>query len=137
MKITIKEFCNKVGYVVFESKPGFYIPTLYLVGDDINPTNFKDVVWAAATRCQPRANEFFFDEYSNIPLIPYVGYGVKFGRNACKVMRCCLFPSESRHDELVWREASFRDSYPEEIQEKIKSQWETYGFSSAWSLGLR
>ncbi|KAM0433336.1 hypothetical protein ACHAPT_004212 [Fusarium lateritium] len=131
MNTTMEEFSTKVGHAVFASKPGFYIPTVYLVGDDIDPTNFKDVVWAAATRCQPRANEFFFDEYPNIPLIPYVGYGVKSGRNAWKVVRCCLFPSEFEHDELVWREASFRGNYPEDIQEKVKSQWEAYGFGSA------
>ncbi|KAJ3464572.1 hypothetical protein MRS44_009358 [Fusarium solani] len=93
MKTTMEEFCNKVGHVVLALKPGFYIPTLYLVGDDIDPTNFKEVVWAAAMRCQPRANEFVFDEYPNVPLIPYVGYGVKSGRNAWKMVRCCLFPS--------------------------------------------
>ncbi|EEU36480.1 uncharacterized protein NECHADRAFT_81268 [Fusarium vanettenii 77-13-4] len=56
------QFCNKVGHVAFASKPGFYIPTIYLMGDDIDPTNLKDVIWAAATRCQQRANNFVFGE---------------------------------------------------------------------------
>ncbi|KAJ3545668.1 hypothetical protein NM208_g2402 [Fusarium decemcellulare] len=128
LNTTMEEFSRKVGHVVFGSKPGFYIPTLYLVGDDIDPTNFRDVVWAAATRCQPYANEFFFDEYPNIPLIPYVGYGVKSDKHAFKVVRCCLFPSEFSNDELVWKEASFRGNYPEDIQEKVKAQWSSYGF---------
>ncbi|KAF5005780.1 hypothetical protein FDECE_7790 [Fusarium decemcellulare] len=128
LNTTMEDFSKKVGHVVFGSKPGFYIPTLYLVGDDIDPTNFKDVVWAAATRCQPCANEFFFDEYPNIPLIPYVGYGVKSEKHAFKVVRCCLFPSEVSNNELVWREASFRGNYPEHIQEKVKAQWSSYGF---------
>ncbi|KAM6525552.1 hypothetical protein FALCPG4_011090 [Fusarium falciforme] len=114
MKTTMEAFCNKVGHAVFSFKPGLYIPTVYLVGDGIDPPNFKDVVWAAVTRCQPRTNEFFFDEYPKIPLIPYVCYGVKSDRNAWKVVRCCLFPSEFEHDQLMWREASFRRNYPDE-----------------------
>ncbi|KAI8670090.1 Ferulic acid decarboxylase 1 [Fusarium sp. Ph1] len=60
METTMEECCNKVGHVVFASKSGFYIPTVYLVGDDIDPTNFKGVVWAAAIRCQLCVNKFFF-----------------------------------------------------------------------------
>lgn len=56
---------------MFGSKPGWYIPKIFLVGEDIDPTNLRDVIWAESTRCQPGRNEFLFDEYGNIPLIPY------------------------------------------------------------------
>ncbi|CAJ0553135.1 Ff.00g116470.m01.CDS01 [Fusarium sp. VM40] len=44
MKTTMEDFSNMIGHLVFASKPGFYIPTIFLVGDDIDPTNFRDVV---------------------------------------------------------------------------------------------
>ncbi|KAJ4129032.1 hypothetical protein NW768_007561 [Fusarium equiseti] len=128
MNTSMEEFCNQVGHLVFASKPGFYIPTVYLVGDDIDPTNFRDVIWVAATRCQPRTNEFFFNEYPSIPLIPYVGYGVKSEKFAYKVVRCCLFPSQFKDESLVWKEASFTGNYPVEIQEKVNEKWLSYGF---------
>ncbi|KAH6964635.1 putative 3-octaprenyl-4-hydroxybenzoate carboxy-lyase [Fusarium avenaceum] len=122
MKTTMEDFSNMIGHLVFASKLGFYIPTIFLVGDDIDPTNFRDIVWAAATRCQPKANEFFFDEYPSIPLVPYVGYGIKSESHAYKVVRCCLFPSEFENESLVWKEASFCGNCPNEIQDKVKEQ---------------
>lgn len=59
-------FCVRVGQTVFASKPGFYIPKTYLVGEDIDHTNLNEVTWAEATRCQPQVNEFFFDTYSMV-----------------------------------------------------------------------
>lgn len=127
LKTNMEEFSKKVGHTVFGSKPGFYIPTIYLVGDDIDPTNLKDVIWAASGRCQPRENEFFFDQYPNIGLIPYVSHGDNVGDHHTKVVRCCLF-AEEFSQELFWREASFRRGYPVEVQEKVERRWSVYGF---------
>lgn len=129
LNTNIPDFNTKLGHTVFGSKPGWYIPKLYLVGDDIDPTELRDVIWAEATRCQPGVNEFVFDEYGNIPLIPYVAHGVKPERNHKKVVRCCMLPCEFMDEELFWREGSFRRSYPVDIQEKVKQNWEAYGFS--------
>jgi 4-hydroxy-3-polyprenylbenzoate decarboxylase len=128
LNTNMDDFSNKVGHIVFGSKPGFYIPVIYLVGDDIDPTNLNDVIWANTTRCQPKVNEFFFDQYPNIALIPYVSHGVKANKNHFKVVRCCLFPSEFSNESLVWREASYRENYSQQIQAKIDEKWATYGF---------
>jgi len=131
MNTNIADFSTKLGHVVFGSKPGWYIPKIFLVGDDIDPTNLRDVIWAESTRCQPGKNEFLLDEYGNIPLIPYVGYGIKpegTGHHQ-KVVRCCMLPCEFVDECLPWKEGSFRGSYPVEIQEKVNQKWETYGFS--------
>lgn len=127
LNTNMEEFSQKVGHTVFGSKPGFYIPIVYLVGEDIDPTNLKDVIWANATRCQPRKSEFFFDQYPNIPLIPYVSHGEKDGPYHTKVVRCCLFAEEFSR-ELVWREASFRANYPKAIQHKVDQKWTSWGF---------
>ncbi|KAK1472922.1 hypothetical protein CTAM01_16245 [Colletotrichum tamarilloi] len=128
LRTDMEEFCKKVGTIVFASKPGFYIPKVYLVGEDIDPTDLSDVIWAEATRCQPEVNEFFFDGYGNIPLIPYVSRGFRKGRNHVKVVRCCMFPEEFTEAKENWKSASFRGSYPQDIQDKVDSQWTSYGF---------
>lgn len=130
-KTNMKDFCTKVGHVVFGSKPGWYIPKLYIVGEDIDPTDLKDVIWAEATRCQPGVNEFLFEEYGNIPLIPYVGHGVKpetESGNHRKVVRCCMFASEFGDGELHWEEGSFRGSFPVDVQKRVEENWKEYGF---------
>lgn len=109
MNTNIAGFSTKLGHVVFGSKPGWYIPKILLVGEDIDPTNLRDVIWAESTRCQPGKNEFLFEEYGNIPLIPYVGYGIKpEGKgNHQKVVRCCMLPCEFVDKSLPWKEGSF------------------------------
>lgn len=56
LKTDMKNFCEKIGQTIFASKPGFHIPKIYLVGQDIDPTNLNEVIWAEATRCQPQVN---------------------------------------------------------------------------------
>lgn len=129
LETNIADFSTKLGHVVFGSKPGWYIPKLYLVGDDIDPTNLRDVIWAEATRCQPGTNEFLFDEYGNMTLIPYVGYGTKPERNHKKVVRCCMLPCEFVDEHLPWKAGSFQGSYPVDVQKKVIRDWEKYGYS--------
>ncbi|KAG8408185.1 Ferulic acid decarboxylase 1 [Metarhizium acridum] len=122
-------FGNKVGHAVFTSKPGSYIPKLYLVGEDVDPTSIQDLIWAEATRCQPGVNEFYFDQYPVFPLIPYFTHGVKpEGGKYKKVLRCCMFPSEYTNAPRTWEQGSFRASYPQEVQDKVNAQWKSYGF---------
>lgn len=133
MKTNIPKFSNTIGHTVFGSKPGWYIPKIFLVGEDIDPTNLRDVIWAEATRCQPGTNEFLFDEYGNIPLIPYVSHGIQpqdEGKHQPKVVRCCMFPSEFVDEGVFWKEGSFRGSYPLDFQEKVEEKWRKYGYSS-------
>ncbi|PHH59308.1 hypothetical protein CDD81_3400 [Ophiocordyceps australis] len=133
MPIAMPDFCNALGHCVFASKPGFYIAKLYLVGPDIDPTNLRDVIWAEATRCQPGANEFLFDQYPSIPLIPYVSHGLPPDAEHHyhnKVVRCCMFPSEfdPEPDQPLYEEGSFRASYPKHIQDRVNQRWAEYGY---------
>lgn len=122
-------FCRKLGHVVFGSKPGWYIPKIFLVGDDIDPTNLSDIIWAEATRCEPGRQEFVFTEYSCIPLIPYSAHGdtTRQGQPG-KVVKCCMLLAEFTDEKLPWKEASFRAQYPTSVQRKVIDNWAAYGF---------
>ncbi|KAI9172783.1 3-polyprenyl-4-hydroxybenzoate decarboxylase [Paramyrothecium foliicola] len=124
----IKDFTTRVGHVIFGSKPGFYIPKIFITGDDIDPTNLRDVIWAEATRCQPYANEVFFDQYPNIGLLPYVAHGIKAENNHYKVAKCCMLVDEFEDVDLPWKIGSFQGSYPKDLQDKVEHKWQTYGF---------
>ncbi|KAJ6438910.1 3-octaprenyl-4-hydroxybenzoate carboxy-lyase [Purpureocillium lavendulum] len=128
LSTNIAEFSAKAGHIVFGSKPGYYIPKIYLVGDDIDPSSLEDVVWAEATRCQPGANEFYFDQYPTIPLVPYVSHGIKPDGHHKKVVRCCMFPAEFTRADPFWKQGSFRESYPVDVQERVRRRWGSYGF---------
>ncbi|KAJ5723158.1 hypothetical protein N7488_001193 [Penicillium malachiteum] len=96
MKTSMPEFCTKLGHAVFGSKPGWYMGKVFLVGEDVDPSDLRDVILAESTRCEPGRSEFLFDEYGTIPLIPYVCHGTKLvgNPNHKKVVKCCMLPSE-------------------------------------------
>lgn len=123
------EFCTKLGHVVFSSKPGWYMGKVFVVGEDVDPTSLRDVIWAESTRCEPGTSEFLFDEYGNIPLIPYVGHGLNPERNHKKVVKCCMLPVEFEDEELAWKVGSFQGSYPADVQAEVERKWAKYGFS--------
>lgn len=127
LQTNMKDLCEKVGHAIFGSKPWFYIPKIYLVGEDIDPTNLNEVIWVEATRCQPQVNDFFFDAYGNTPLIPYVSHGLRESRNHVKAVRRCMLLVEFT-DTPNWKHGSFRGSYSQEIQAKVDDQWSEYGF---------
>lgn len=129
MQTNIPDFSKLIGHTVFGSKPGWYIPKLFIVGDEVDSTSLEDLLWVESTRCQPQTNEFYFTEYGNIPLIPYVGRGIQpeQGHHA-KVVRCCMLPCEFTDEELPWKEGSFRGSYPVDIRDKVNRNWEAYGY---------
>ncbi|KAL4941274.1 hypothetical protein BDV06DRAFT_229825 [Aspergillus oleicola] len=126
------DFCTRLGHVVFSSKPGWYMGKVFLVGEEVDPMDLKDVIWAESMRCETGTNEFLFDEYGNIPLIPYVGHGVQppAGKNHKKVVKCCILPCEFVDEKSPWKGGSFRGSYPENVQRLVEEKWEMYGFSA-------
>lgn len=129
LQTTPEEFCRKLGNVVFGSKPGWYIPKIFLVGEDVDPANLNDVIWAEATRCEPGRNEFIFTEYSSIPLIPYVSRGFsKDSSTSGKVIRCCMLPVEFTDKPLPWKVGSFQGNYPQSMQNYVLDNWKAYGF---------
>jgi 4-hydroxy-3-polyprenylbenzoate decarboxylase len=101
---------------------------VFVVGEDVDPTSLRDLIWAESTRCEPGTSEFLFDEYGNILLIPYVGHGAKPERNHKKLVKCCMLHSEFVDEELAWKVGSFRSSYPADGQAFVELKWEKYGF---------
>ncbi|KAE8148243.1 3-octaprenyl-4-hydroxybenzoate carboxy-lyase-domain-containing protein [Aspergillus avenaceus] len=129
MQTNMEDFCRRLGHVVFSSKPGWFIPKIFLVGDYIDPTNLLDVIYAEASRCEPGRHEFVFFEYSNIPLIPYVEHGFpsESGTNG-KVVKCCMLPEDFTEETLPWKGGSFEEAYPETVKQTVLDNWTAYGF---------
>jgi UbiD family decarboxylase len=87
-----KEFSEKFGNLVFRNKCGMQIHRLLLVGDDIDPYKFEDIMWAYATRCRPGMDEFLFEDVQAYPLVPYMshGPGTKLAGAKSWQIVCCL-----------------------------------------------
>jgi UbiD family decarboxylase len=130
MKTTPEVFCRTIGDIVYKEKVGHTIHRILLVGDDIDVYDFKDVIWAFTTRCRPGMDEFGFEDVRGFPLIPYMSHGPGNMHKGGKVVSNCLLPVEYT-DSRNWEAASFKESYPKELQESVLSRWESLGFGSA------
>jgi UbiD family decarboxylase len=126
LKTNAKDFCQKIGDLVFRNKAGMQIHRLLVVGDDINPYDFRDVTWAFATRCRPAEDEFHFEDVAAYPLVPYMSHGPGTKLTGGKVVANCLLPMEyeGRHE---WAVCDFENGYPEDVKKRVLDRWEAFG----------
>lgn len=137
MKTSPESFCRRVGEIIFTSKPGRFVPKVFIVGDNIDPSDLHEVVWAEATKAQPQSNDFFFvGNYPTYKLVPYATNGFKPNDPQAKIVRLCMLPAEFETLELPWLEASFRASYPEEVKKKVLDNWHAYGYKPEHSMNI-
>ena len=128
MKTTTEAFRRQIGDLIFNSKPGYTIHRLVLVGEDIDIFDFKDVIWAFTTRCRPSLDETFYEDCKGFPLVPYMSHGNGNPVKGGKVVSDALMPSEYTTGR-DWVAADFKESYPEEVKAKVLGNWEADGFN--------
>jgi len=121
------ELVQRIGKTVFEkNKFGVNIPKVLVVGDDVDPTNLQELVWAFATRCHPARGETFFQQEATSPLVIFLRDGEKMSFHTTKVVYDCLPPAGER----LPRRSSFAHVYPEAIQRRVVESWGRYGFTA-------
>lgn len=128
LKTSPVDFRQRIGDFVFARKSSLTIHRLLLVGPDIDIYDFKDVAYAFGTRCRPADDETFFADVHGFALIPYMGHGFHNSRRGGKVVSDALMPSEYQEGRQNWEQASFKDSYPAELQDSINAKWSAMGF---------
>ena len=130
MHTTPEQFCRRVGEVVFGSKPGAFVPKIFLVGEDVDPTNLADVIWAESVRCEPGRCDFVFeDRFPTVKILPYVAYGsIPKGKKPSQVVKCCMLPSEFEDEKLPFGTVSFAGLWPKAVQKQVMDSWTAYGF---------
>lgn len=127
LKTSAEAFCRKIGDLVFNSRMGFSIHRVAVVGDDIDIYNFKDVIWAFCTRCRPGIDEYLFENVVGFPLIPFMSHGNGNPNRGGKVVSDCLLAAEYTTGRS-WEAADFKSSYPASVQEKVLNNWSAWGF---------
>jgi UbiD family decarboxylase len=117
-QITAKEFCSRVGNLIFRHKCGMQMHRMLIVGDDIDPFSFNDVMWAYVTHCRPAADEFLFKDVTAYPSVPYMIHGLGTKLTGGKVVSSCLLPEEY-DGKQGWVTCDFKNGYPEEVKAKV------------------
>ena len=120
---------RELGRVLFRSRSGSFIPKVILVGDDIDPSNLDELVWAFATRNHPERGCVLFPDEKVLPLLAFLGADERKIARGAKVIYNCL-PAADGPAEQAAKRSSFRYLWPKEIQEKVIANWKRYGFTS-------
>lgn len=123
-----KDFVNRIGKILFNHKSCMLINKIILVGDHVNVYEFRDVLWALATRCRPGRDEYVFEDVPGFPMTPYMSHGghgppTKGGKAICDA----LMPAEYTTG-CQFHEVSFEKSYPKHVRERIENNWQQWGF---------
>jgi 4-hydroxy-3-polyprenylbenzoate decarboxylase len=126
VKGTAEKLVHDLAEVLFRSRSGSFIPKVILIGDDIDPANLDELTWAFATRHHPEHGVFLFPNQPMLPLIAHLTDAERRAARGTKVIYNCL-PSGDGLERAAKR-SSFRFLWPQEIQEKVVSNWVRYGF---------
>lgn len=128
------ELGRRVADVVFAGKPGFGVPKILLVEDDVDITDIKDVVWAFSTRAHPSHGEIYFPDKANVALYVYLDEKEKHSYRGTKVIHNCLLADRYAAGERP-RKGSFENGWPEAVRRKVLNSWARYGFASFPGFG--
>jgi 4-hydroxy-3-polyprenylbenzoate decarboxylase len=128
------DLMKELADVLFHSRAGSLIPKIFVLDDDIDPTNLEELVWAIATRCHPQRGPVLFPGEPVLPLVGYLDKQERRDRRSTKALYNCLRPDHLTADELPKR-SSFRHAWPREIQERVVENWHRYGYADSGTLG--
>jgi len=92
---------------------------IYVLDDDVDPTNMKDVLWALATRCHPTDRQFV-EVGPILPLLTCYSHQEREAARGPKIVHDCLLPEAGRGRTRV---SSFEGVYPEEVRRKVMAHW--------------
>jgi 3-polyprenyl-4-hydroxybenzoate decarboxylase len=125
--ISEKELVDEVSRVLFGSHPGWEVPRVLLVANDIDITDIDQVVWALATRYRPGQGEYLFLDAPGIPLVPYLTEEEKRTGRGGKSVVSCLQPSQLA-GVTTGQAANFENSFPNDVKSQVLSNWSKFGF---------
>lgn len=113
---------QRVANCVWGNRNGQFIPKIFVVDDDIDPTNMDEVIHAFSVKCNPIRGIRIDEGAFSCPLTPYLPVGLKDkGMGGGNVLFDCTWPKEWKEENIPIKCAF--SGYPKDIQEKVKSRW--------------
>jgi 4-hydroxy-3-polyprenylbenzoate decarboxylase len=118
---------GQLAEVLCHSRAAALIPKVILLGDDVDPANLEEVVWAFAARCHPDRGQSLLPNQEVLPLLAFLDSSERETRRSTKVIYHGL-PLDDLPVEQLPRRSSFRHGVPPEIREKVLRDWRRYGY---------
>jgi len=118
--VSSEEFAQRVGETLFKTDSMVWLPQVYLVDEDIDPTNMADVMWALATRVHPTKRRCVFPDQRLTRLSVCYGEEEHSKSRGDKVVFDTLLSSIAEGRD---KHASFDKAYPEELKVHVLKNW--------------
>lgn len=110
-------FTYQIADVIWKSSLTWHFPEIFVMDDDIDPSNIADVNWAIPSRTHPGERRIEKDGLVLELLSSYTDKE-KAAMKGVHIAHDCLFPDP--RPEI----SSFAGTYPEEIQQRVLARWD-------------
>jgi len=110
--VSSEQLAQRIGEILFKTDAMVFIPKVYVVDDDFDPTNLREVVWALSTRVHPVGRRAVFEDQRVIRLPQCYDEAEYVAGKGAKVVFDALQAARHRH-------ASFDQGYPEDVRQRV------------------
>jgi 4-hydroxy-3-polyprenylbenzoate decarboxylase len=117
--VSTEEFTARIARTLFASRSGIHIPVVFVLDDDIDPTNDAELLWALATRVHP-LNRTYTEQGRFLPLLTCYTAEERESGIGAKVAHDALLGPPTERLSL----SSFAEAYPEEIKNRVLARWD-------------
>ncbi len=119
-------FIHSVASTVWASKSGSGRPYVFLVGEDVDPTNMDEVFWCLTSRLHPSTGIHIQNGAPCTSLFPPLSRAERGASRGARVAFDATFPPDWPKEEIP-QIIDFENGWPAETQEKVLSRWKEYG----------
>ncbi|MEZ0050275.1 UbiD family decarboxylase [Mycobacterium sp. MAA66] len=113
------EFTHRIAEVLDTSGPARVVAQIFVLDDDIDPSNDDDLLWALATRTHPSKRQEALPGFI-FPLLGCFTHEEKAEGQGSVVVHDALQPAPG-HGRLA--HVSFAQAYPADIRERVLAHW--------------
>lgn len=116
--VSTEELTKRIAQKVFSLRVGKHLPVLFVLDDDIDPTDDAELLWALATRVHP-LGRIYSEPGRFLPLLTcYTADEKESGVGPMVAHDALLGPPAERAPH-----SSFAGAYPEEIRNRVLARW--------------
>ena len=125
MKPRFTGHVQRVAHAIWGSEVGYHLDYVFVVGDDIDPTNLNEVLWAICTRCKPDRDIHIYRREQASALWPCLTPEEREKGLGARALIDATFPAEWPAD-WVPTVSDWWD-FPEAMRKQVDSRWKEYG----------
>jgi len=120
---------HRIASIIWSNKQGINCCKVMVMNDDVDPTNWLEVIHAFVTKCHPVRGTHTVADATGHPLIPYQNLEERIWAKGSNVLYDCTWPIDWPVEIAVPPKVAFKTIYTQDLQDKVLNNWKDYGFN--------